>query len=118
MESDPNRTATVPALGALERRTRSDIRLPASIARRIRLEERRCGHAPVPANTRAIVRTAGGGGWGSPLEREPEKVRMDILEGFVSRDAARKEYGVVMKPGLEVDVEATRDLRAKMKKEG
>ena len=76
---------------------------------------------PVPSNARAIIRTAGGGGWGDPLERDPEKVRMDIMEGFVSLEAARSEYGVVLESGVEghlgdVDAGATRKLRAEMKK--
>ena len=35
------------------------------------------------------MRTGGGGGWGDPLERDPERVRWDVLEEFVSREAAR-----------------------------
>ena len=73
---------------------------------------------PVPKNSGVIIRTAGGGGWGNPLERDPEKVRMDVLEGFVSLEAARNEYGVVLRTGsnpyfYEVDEEATKKLRAK-----
>jgi N-methylhydantoinase B len=76
---------------------------------------------PVPSNSGVIIRTAGGGGWGSPLERDPEKVRMDVLEGFVSLEAARNEYGVVLKPGsnpyfYEVDVKATKKLRGEKMK--
>jgi N-methylhydantoinase B len=71
---------------------------------------------PVPENSGVIIRTAGGGGWGNPLERDPEKVRMDVLEGFVSLEAARNQYGVVLRTGsnpyfYEVDEEATRKLR-------
>jgi N-methylhydantoinase B len=76
---------------------------------------------PVPGNSGVIIRTAGGGGWGNPLERDPEKVRMDVLEGFVSLEAARIEYGVVLRPGspsyfYEVDAEATEKLRAERMK--
>ncbi|MFC1869544.1 hydantoinase B/oxoprolinase family protein, partial [Thermodesulfobacteriota bacterium] len=39
---------------------------------------------PVPADTQAIIRTAGGGGWGDPLERDPEMVYSDVLEGYIS----------------------------------
>ncbi len=55
----------------------------------------------------------GGGGWGNAFERDVEKVREDVIEGYVSRDAARKDYGVVLTEKLEIDVEATRALRAK-----
>jgi len=77
-------------------------------------------HLPVPADTRAIIRTGGGGGWGSPLEREPEKVLLDVLEGFVSVDAARDHYGVVLRPGTgpdayELDSAATQKTRESMR---
>jgi N-methylhydantoinase B len=49
----------------------------------------------VPAGTVAVVATAGGGGWGDPLQRDPEKIRWDVIEGYVSLDAAKREYGVV-----------------------
>jgi N-methylhydantoinase B len=52
----------------------------------------------VPAGTRAIVATAGGGGWGDPLRRDPEDVRRDVIEGYVSIEAARQSYGVVLDP--------------------
>lgn len=68
---------------------------------------------PVPAEAEAIIATAGGGGWGNPLERDPEKVRWDLIEGYISAEAARQSYGVVLQPGSgEVDVEATAVLRA------
>lgn len=77
---------------------------------------------PVPVDTRVIIRTAGGGGWGDPLERDPEKVVLDVIEGFITSEAARDEYGVVLKQGsnknpYEVDAEATRETRASMAKE-
>ncbi|MCL5104647.1 MAG: hydantoinase B/oxoprolinase family protein [Armatimonadetes bacterium] len=57
--------------------------------------------------------TPGGGGWGSPFEREPEKVRWDVLEGLVSIERARDVYGVVIdSKTLEVNNEETRRLRA------
>ncbi|PYN72036.1 MAG: 5-oxoprolinase [Candidatus Rokuibacteriota bacterium] len=39
---------------------------------------------------------AGGGGYGSPLERDPDLVREDVLDGKVSADVARDVYGVVL----------------------
>jgi N-methylhydantoinase B/oxoprolinase/acetone carboxylase alpha subunit len=38
-------------------------------------------------------RTPGGGGFGDPREREPERVLEDVLEGWVSREAAVRDYG-------------------------
>ena len=52
-------------------------------------------HYPVPLKTEVIVRTGGGGGWGDPLERDPALVRNDVIEEFISREAADKDYGVV-----------------------
>ena len=45
------------------------------------------------------VVTTGGGGWGDPLEREPELVQRDVIEGKVSPEAARDDYGVVLAGG-------------------
>jgi N-methylhydantoinase B len=52
-------------------------------------------------------RTGGGGGYGDPSERDPERVREDVLDGYVSRDAAREAYGVVLTDDLDVDRELT-----------
>lgn len=57
---------------------------------------------------------SGGGGWGDPLERDPENVRQDVLNEFVSRDRAERDYGVVLTDRLEVDAEATRRRRVRM----
>jgi len=72
-------------------------------------------HKPVTTDSEVIVRTGGGGGWGDPLERAPEAVRWDVLEEFVSREAARDEYGVVLREDLSVDESATRSLRQGLK---
>jgi N-methylhydantoinase B len=57
---------------------------------------------------------AGGGGFGDPLEREPERVRVDVLDGKVTIEHARAAYGVVLCQDMtrEVDVSATQTLRA------
>ena len=43
-----------------------------------------------------VHRMAGGGGWGDPLEREPERVAADVVDGKVSAAAALADYGVVV----------------------
>ena len=54
----------------------------------------------------------GGGGCGSPIEREPETVQGDVIEGYVSMERAKAEYGVVIKPETgEIDWDATKKLR-------
>jgi N-methylhydantoinase B len=46
--------------------------------------------------------SAGGGGFGDPLEREPAAVLEDVADGYVTVERARKDYGVVVR---EIDVE-------------
>lgn len=62
------------------------------------------------------VHTAGGGGFGAPWERDPERVRRDVAEGYVTVESARERYGVVLKPGtLEIDAGATAKRRDAMR---
>jgi N-methylhydantoinase B len=64
------------------------------------------------------MRVASGGGYGDPLERDPELVRSDVANAIVSKAAARDIYGVVFKDSdLQVDRDATRELRGAMKKQ-
>src|SRR5437773_1707993 len=61
----------------------------------------------------------GGGGWGDPLRRSPERVLEDVLDEYVSVEGARRDYGVVLTGSLEeltlaVDHAATARLRAEM----
>ena len=54
----------------------------------------------------------GGGGYGDPLERDPEIVRSDVVNGYVSFEMAREAYGVVIEPETgEVDCQATEKVR-------
>jgi N-methylhydantoinase B len=69
----------------------------------------------VPAETEVISQQPGGGGWGDPLTRDPELVRWDVIEQYVSRDAARADYGVVLKDDLTLDRAATDALRHAMR---
>jgi N-methylhydantoinase B len=66
---------------------------------------------PVLAGQVVRVVTTGGGGWGNPLEREPERVLQDVIEGRVSLDSARYDYGVVIHDE-KIDADATQKLRA------
>ncbi|MFH1156408.1 MAG: hydantoinase B/oxoprolinase family protein [Pseudomonadota bacterium] len=64
-----------------------------------------------PGDRIAFV-SAGGGGYGDPLEREPEAVVQDVRWGYVSIDSARQDYGVVIDPGtLTLDRTQTLNLR-------
>jgi len=54
-----------------------------------------------------------GGGYGDPLERDPELVLGDVLDGYVSLQSARDDYGVVIdSQSLLIDEKATENLRA------
>jgi N-methylhydantoinase B len=58
------------------------------------------------------IRSGGGGGYGSPLERPTEAVRHDVRQGYVSVAAAAELYGVVLDPEtFELDEAATERLR-------
>jgi N-methylhydantoinase B len=64
------------------------------------------------------MRTENGGGYGDPLEREPDLVARDVKHGLVSRQAAREVYGVVMSDADDsVDLLESRKLRAQIKQE-
>jgi N-methylhydantoinase B len=60
---------------------------------------------------RVTVRPAGSGGYGDPHERPPELILADVLDGYISADAARALYGVAV-VGEQVDRTATHRLRA------
>ena len=57
--------------------------------------------------------TTGGGGWGDPLERDPEEVRLDVIQGKVTPESAERDYGVLLIPAqrFAVDAEATARTR-------
>jgi len=58
------------------------------------------------------IDAAGGGGYGNPLERDPEMLETDVREGYVGVEKAREYYGVVINPKtFKVDIEATKKLR-------
>ncbi len=57
---------------------------------------RKIDNVRVRAGDRVIFRTAGGGGWGDPLERDPMRTRNDVARKLMSEAKAREEYGVVL----------------------
>jgi N-methylhydantoinase B len=95
-------------------------------------------HAAAPPKTivqlepqaRMQLKLPGGGGYGNPLEREPERVLADVVDGYVSAEAAQREYGVVVEyigepersvrpPELyRIDASATDRLRAQLRDAG
>ncbi len=58
----------------------------------------------------------GGGGYGDPLERDPELVESDVINGYVSLEKAKEDYGVIIDPKtMKLDLEATQRLRNAMR---
>jgi N-methylhydantoinase B len=70
---------------------------------------------PVLKGQMVRVVTTGGGGWGDPLEREPALVLADIVEGRVSLDRARDDYGVVLAGAGTADVAVDEPATAKQR---
>jgi len=63
---------------------------------------------------RVVIATPGGGGWGSPMERDPEAVRRDVEKEYISLERARAEYGVILDRATgQVDQDATLRERTK-----
>jgi len=78
-------------------------------------------NVPIPAGSSFSRPSAGGGGYGDPLEREPARVVDDVADGYVSVERAALDYGVVVREvdaelaQYEADLEATRQLRAEQR---
>jgi N-methylhydantoinase B len=68
-------------------------------------------HVVVRDGERLISHSTGGGGYGPPLERDPELVRDDVIQGFVTVGHAADAYGVVVDDRGVIDGEATLELR-------
>lgn len=58
--------------------------------------------------------SSGGGGYGIPWERDPELVRRDVIEGWITRLRAKDVYGVILDDSFSVDQQATIDRRVAM----
>ena len=76
-----------------------------------RAEYLKVADVKVPKGTVIHSYTGGGGGYGNALERDPEAVRNDVIDKFVSQEAARSKYGVELNDDLTVDQAGTETLR-------
>jgi N-methylhydantoinase B len=97
----------------------NELRLRAGTPREL-LVETTAFYVPHDPGDCYAYRYGGGGGWGDPLERDPRKVLEDVLDEYVSVEAARRDYGVVLTGSLEafdlaVDRLATDALRAELR---
>lgn len=73
----------------------------------------KCDHIKVQKGDLVIFDTWGGGGWGNPLERDPDAVSVDVVKGLVSAEGGRR-YGVVLDEAGNVNREQTAALRKEM----
>jgi N-methylhydantoinase B len=92
-----------------------EVRLPDGTSRRVQ----KVTGAEFAPGTTVVYHTAGGGGWGDPLQRDPAAVLNDVIQGYVSVAAARDEYGVLLSAdGRAVDAAATAGLRERLREGG
>jgi N-methylhydantoinase B len=68
-----------------------DITSPDGSMRQVR----KATQHPIATGELVKIKTGGGGGWGEPSARDPEAVRRDVADGYVSAEAARRDYGGV-----------------------
>ncbi|MBB6123686.1 hydantoinase B/oxoprolinase family protein [Sphingobium subterraneum] len=69
------------------------------------------GVNPVGRDEMLIAVSTGGGGYGSPMERDADVVAEDVREGWISSERAKSVYGVVLSADGAVDAAATAELR-------
>ncbi len=60
--------------------------------------------------------TGGGGGFGPPVERDPERVKNDLRQGYICKESAKKIYKVAVLKAGSIDIKATNELRKNAKK--
>ena len=70
-----------------------------------------CAHVVLAPDERMVSISCGGGGYGAPDLRDPELVRRDVAEGWITADRAEQVYAVVLDANGFVNAEATRNRR-------
>ncbi|RSK47446.1 hydantoinase B/oxoprolinase family protein [Bacillus canaveralius] len=97
---DGGKTGSVGSLSIQERGASEPIKLPSKLPNRV-----------VKTGDRIQLAGPGGGGYGNAFERDPDKVLSDYLDGFILKEKALQDYGVVITDGDEVDYERTTERR-------
>jgi N-methylhydantoinase B len=76
----------------------------------------------MPVGTTVRQMTQGGGGWGNPLDRDPERVKADVRDQYVTVEGAARDYGVVITgdpiedpAAIEINQIETEKLRAALR---
>jgi N-methylhydantoinase B len=72
------------------------------------------GH-PLRQDDVVVMLSAGGGGYGDPLERDPDAVARDMIKGYIGADHLHDSYGVILTESGDVDSQETEQLRLKIK---
>jgi N-methylhydantoinase B len=93
-----------PSKKTLIRKSGEEIDLPSKVR-----------DVPVFEGDRLVFETAGAGGVGDPLERDPEAVAKDVRWSLVSRETAANEYGVVLHEDGTIDASATESKREEIR---
>ena len=76
---------------------------------------RKVGGLKLVRGEKVSLRSGGGGGWGPPLERDPERVLSDVRNEYLTAEQARDIYGVVVE-GMKVDGGGTQRRREEMRR--
>jgi N-methylhydantoinase B len=71
------------------------------------------GRQTVPPRDAICLQLPGGGGFGDPRIRDPQRVREDVRDGLITAEAARRDYGVAISADGEINVAETDRLRSK-----
>jgi N-methylhydantoinase B len=70
------------------------------------------GRQTVPPRDAIRLELPGGVGYGDPRERDPRRVLDDLLDGLITADDARRDYGVAVDKHGRIDMTETNRLRA------
>ena len=70
------------------------------------------GFQTIPAGERLVVEMPGGGGFGDPKKRDPQRVADDVLDGLITAEEARRDYGVAIDAQGRIDLAETERLRS------
>jgi N-methylhydantoinase B len=73
------------------------------------------GRQTVPPRDAICLQLPGGGGFGDPRGRDPERVRGDMLDGLITAEQARSDYGVAIDAKGDIDFAETERIRAAKK---
>jgi N-methylhydantoinase B len=70
------------------------------------------GRQTVPPRDAIQLHLPGGGGLGDPHSRDPQRVRDDVIDGLISADEARRDYGVALDADGTIDIKETARIRS------